>query len=332
MTAPGRYCIDTCYCGSCPQFVPVRRPVQRFHVREPARRYPKVTTASQALHESSQPKYSSLPYEFLRRGNPDELGVELLGIIADDIENKPRNLQVEIGPSGVGSPCARKVGYGLLQIPKLNPVVEPNWKAYVGTGVHLNLEGAMDRYNVVNAINIGHDERFYVETRLQVGEIAGVPLVGHCDVYDRVTATVIDWKTCGPTQLKSYRSNGPGPTYRRQAHLYARGWNRYLGLPVDRVMLVFFPRQGELRETHVWHEPYDEEVALAALGRADAITATLNALGPEVGLAALPPVEDYCGHCDWFAPGGSRTGNLLDGCPGQLAAQQPAPALTMKEG
>lgn len=275
-------------------------------------------------------KYPKLSAEYLRRDNPEELKLELLDIVAHDIETQPRNLQLAIGPSGVGSPCARKVGYGLLQIPKLNPIAEPNWKAYVGQGVHLNLEGAMDRYNLANALYIGHTERFYVETPLQCGEIAGVPLVGHCDVYDRVSATVIDWKTCGPTMLKHYRANGPGSTYKSQAHLYGRGWSRYLGLPVDRVMLVFFPRQGELRETHFWDEPYDEQIAVAALNRADAIAATITALGPEEGLAALPAVEDYCGQCDWFFPGGSPTGNFINGCPGQLVVQQPVAALTME--
>lgn len=296
-----------------------------------------MTTASQSLHNAAtQPPptaYLPLVEQYTRRGNPDELRAELLDIIANEIDNQPRNLQKEIGPSEVGSPCARKVGYGLLQIPRLNPIAEPNWKAYVGTGVHTMLEGAMDRYNVANALHIGHAERFYVETKLQVGEIAGIPLTGHCDVYDRVTATVVDWKTCGPTMLKHYKASpDPGPTYRSQAHLYGRGWSRYLGLPVDRVMLVFFPRQGELRDAHVWHEPYDEQIALAALSRADAITATLSALGAELGLATLPAVEDYCGHCDWFFPGGAPTGNLVDGCPGQLVAQQPAPALTMDKG
>lgn len=300
-----------------------------------------MTTASQASHEvlhpvynapltTQPPKYSPLPEAYLRRHNPDELKLELHDIVADGINNQPRNLQVEIGPSGVGSPCARKIGYALLKIPKLNPVVEPNWKAYVGQGVHLMQEGVLDRYNVANAMHIGHAERFYIETRLQVGEIAGVPLLGSCDVFDRITQTVIDWKTCGPSMLKHYKANGPGPTYRSQAHLYGRGWNRYLGLTVDRVMLVFFPRQGELRETHYWHEPYDENVALAALTRADAITATIDALGAEIGLATLPATEDYCGHCDWFFPGGSPTGNFVNGCPGQLAVQQPVPALTLE--
>jgi hypothetical protein len=306
----------------------VRRPAPRFKRLDPIRRYPKVTTPSAEAHQLSLPRYSRLP-EYERRGDPDQLKGELLQLIADDIETQPRNLQVAIGPSEVGSPCPRKVAYGLLEMPKLNPIAPPAWKAYVGTGVHKLLERALDRYNLLSAPAIGHAERFYVEAELQVGEINGKPLIGHCDVYDRVTATVIDWKTNGPTMLKDHKANGPGSTYRSQIHLYGRGWARYLQLPVDRVMIVFLPRQGELSDSYIWHEPYDERVALDALGRAEGIWAVLGALGAERGLAALPAVEDFCGNCDWFVPG-IAGGNFLNGCPGQLQVSKPASPLTLE--
>jgi len=335
MTAPGRYCIGTCYCGDCPQFTPMHFRPRRFNSPDPIRRYPKVTTPSAAAHQAAQPpryqpapRYRRLPERYERPGDPDGLGSELLQLIADDIGKQERSLQKEIGPSEVGSPCPRKVGYGLLQRPKLNPIAPPMWKAYVGTGVHKMLERALDRYNMATCPSMGHAERFYVETELQVGEIADQPLIGHCDVYDRVTHTVIDWKTNGPTMLKDHKANGPGQTYLAQTHLYGRGWAKYLGLPVDRVMLVFLPRQGELSDSYVWHEPYDERVALGALSRADGIWATLQALGPEQGLAVLPAVEDFCGNCDWFVPG--HTGNILNGCPGQLPIVQPASPLTLE--
>lgn len=336
MTAPGRYCMPrgTCYCGTCPQFLAVRRPVPRFRSPDPIRRYPKVTTPSAiqqmvTAYEPEPVQYPRLPEEYERRDDYEGLKGEILDLIANDIETQPRNLQKEIGPSEVGSPCPRKVAYGLLQMPKLNPVAPPNWKAYVGQGVHTMLERALDRYNMNFEAHIGHAERFYVETRLQVGELAGRPLFGHCDVYDRVTATAIDWKTNGPTLLKHYKANGPGPTYRSQIHLYGRGWAHYLKLPVDRVMIVFLPRQGELSDAHVWHEPYDEQVALDALSRGNGIWAALQALGPEKGLAAVPGVEDYCSTCDWFVPG-EASGNFLNGCPGQLTVQRPAAPLTLE--
>jgi hypothetical protein len=255
-----------------------------------------------------------LPPEQMRRGDPDALGVELLEMIAHDIENQERSLQKEIGPSQVGSPCGRKVLYGMLQVPKVNMLAPPKLKAYVGTGAHLMLAGMLDRYNLLYNDMFGFEERFYVEEELQVGEIDGEPLVGHCDVYDRATCTVVDWKTSGPTLLKHYRASGPGPQYRTQAHLYGRGWATYRGLPVDRVMLIFIPRQGELKDAVVWHEPYDEQIALDALQRCDGLAMAARYAGPDTALQMLPPVEDFCGDCDWFAP----QKNVADiyGCPG----------------
>lgn len=269
--------------------------------------------------------------EPMRGINPDMLGDELLEMIAADIEGQPRSLQKEIGPSEVGSPCPRKVGYGLLQHPKLNTVSLPKLKAYIGQGAHVLLADMLDRYNLAHAADWGYQERFYVETELQVGEILGEPLIGHCDVYDRLTCTVIDWKTVGPTMLKDYRANGPGPQYRTQAHLYGRGW-AIQGLPVDQVMLVFIPRQGELKDSYVWHEPYNERVADDALTRASGIKSVIDVLGGNVALGKLKAVEDHCGDCDWFVPH-EPTGNFLNGCPGQLPEVKPAaPAITFVGG
>lgn len=268
--------------------------------------------------------------EPMRGINPDVLADELLEIIADSIENQPRELQKEIGPSEIGSRCPRKVAYGIMQHPKLNTTSLPRLKAYIGQGVHLMLADMLDQYNMLHAPDWNYEERFYIEDELPVGEIMGTPLIGHCDVYDRLTCSVIDWKTVGPTMLKDYKANGPGQQYRVQAHLYGRGWT-LRGLPVDQVMLVFIPRQGELKDSYVWYEPYNETVAIDALARASGIAYALEALGPEVALSKLKAVEDHCGDCDWFVPG--ATGNLLNGCPGQLPdVPPPPPPLTFVGG
>lgn len=255
-----------------------------------------------------------MPPETMRRGQPDELAAELLELIAYDIENQERSLQKEIGPSEIGSPCPRKVTYGMLQVPRRNLTAPPKLKAYIGQGAHKMLERMLDKYNLQHFFDHGDQERFYIEEALQVGEIAGVPLIGHCDVYDRVTCTVIDWKTVGPTMLKDYRANGPGQQYRVQAHLYGRGWARYRGHPVDRVMEIFLPRQGELKDAYVWHEVYDEQVALDALARCDGFAVAVGALGADSVLQMLPAVEHHCGDCDWFTPHHSLASTA--GCPG----------------
>lgn len=255
-----------------------------------------------------------LPPESIRRGQPDELAAELLEMIAFDIENQDRSLQKEIGPSEIGSPCPRQVVFGMQQVPKRNLSAPPKLKAYIGQGAHKMLERMLDKYNLNHAATYGYQERFYIEEVVQVGEIAGEPLIGHCDVYDRATCIVVDWKTVGPTMLKDYRANGPGQQYRAQAHLYGRGWARYRGLPVDYVMLIFIPRQGELRDSYIWFEAYDEQVALDALARCDGYAVAVEALGLDSTLQMLPAVEHFCGDCDWFTP--HRALATSAGCPG----------------
>ena len=73
-----------------------------------------------------------------------------------------------------------------------------HWCAHVG-------ETAFDLYNQKHFLLLEGNERFYIETKVSVGEINGQEITGSCDLYDRVTGTVIDHKTCGPTILNSYR-------------------------------------------------------------------------------------------------------------------------------
>jgi len=248
----------------------------------------------------------------------EALTQELMNAIVDAIVNSERSLQLLPGPSELGSPCSRLLGYKMLGIPERVRV--PNWKATVGTGTHLWMETAFDRYNLANAQFLNGQERFYIETRVNVGEVNGVPITGSCDVYDRVTGTVVDWKTCGPTILEKRRRKGPGQQYRIQAHLYGRGWQR-AGLPVTRVMIVFFPRNGELDDAHVWSEPYDEQIAIDALQRVEGIDHATRALGT-AALELLPTDNVYCSTCAYFK---AKSTNLEEGCPGDPSAPVNAP-------
>lgn len=232
--------------------------------------------------------------------------------ITDAIAHHPRTLQTRIGPSEIGDPCARRIGYKLLGIEQRPQ--EPNWKATVGTGVHGWLEAAFDRANETWARAMGGTwvERWLIEERVTVGTDAlGEPITGSCDLYDRHARTVIDHKTIGPAQLKKYRSQGPSVTYRVQAHLYGQGWAN-AGLPPEHVAICFLPRQGELRDAHWWSEAWDPGVAAQALDRLRGIQlATTN-----LGAAALPLLEtapEYCEHCPFSKP---RATDLGVGCPG----------------
>lgn len=248
-----------------------------------------------------------------RGGSGDLLAAEIMHQIERTIGDHPRSLQKRIGPSEVGHPCKRRVGYKLLDVAECNTAGDTPWLPTIGTAVHSWLE------EVFTFANPGGNEptRWLTELRVNVGEVNGVDITGSADLYDRVTATVIDWKIVGPTQLKKYKANGPGDQYRSQIHLYGRGMTRR-GLPVDRVMIAFLPRNGELRDAYLWHEGYDEQVALAALERLAGIHLATSLAGVSV-LSQLDPVESYCTRCPWFRPGSS---DVTTGCPGVPNSRQ----------
>lgn len=254
-----------------------------------------------------------LPVELTQPGGsafPDEY----LYAITNAIVNHPRSLQRSIGPSELGHPCSRRIAYKLMAYPEVEK--PPNWLATIGTGTHLWLETAFDLYNTQNAHLMGGQERFYVETKVSVGEVNGVEITGSCDLYDRVTETVVDHKVVGPTQLTKYKRHGPSDQYRTQAHLYGRGWRR-AGLNVSTVMIAFLPRNGELADAYIWHEPYDEQVALDALQRLAGIDLATKTLGDRA-LEILPTADAWCHHCAFFL---ADSADLQKGCPGDPASK-----------
>jgi len=230
-----------------------------------------------------------------RGGSPDLTWTEYREVIEAAIAGAPRSLQKRIGPSELGNPCDLCLGRKLAGIPEIPQA--PAWLATVGTAIHSWLE---ETFVVLNRDYPAGEIRYLLEQTVSVGEIDGTEITGHCDMYDRVTATVVDWKTCGPTRIKKYRAQGPGDTYRRQAHLYARGWTRR-GLPVDHVAIAFLPRNEAFGRAFFWHEPYDEAIAIEALERADALAKAIRLAGPDAvlpGLAALPG----CDSCSRYVP------------------------------
>ena len=242
--------------------------------------------------------------------DPDLLKRELVDLITRAINHAPRSLQVAIGPSEIGHDCPRRIAYKLLGQPENQG--EPNWKATVGTAIHAWLEEVMIADNETQAVRQGAGlTRWITEATVSVGEILGHSITGHCDLYDRVTGTVVDWKTVGPTQLTKYKAKGPGQQYRAQAHLYGRGWARR-GQDVRRVAVMFLPRNGELREAYYWSEPYDEQVAVNALKRLEGIAIASKALGPAV-LPQLDTADAFCTMCPYFK---ARSTDLTVGCPG----------------
>lgn len=270
------------------------------------------------------PTIEPLPAHLTHYGaDPALLRDELLGIITKAIEEHPRSLQVKLGPSEVGHPCARRLGYKFLGTPE-NPG-EVNWKATVGTAVHAFLEDVFTAQHPVDGCT-----RWLTEMQVDAGVLGGQALDGHCDLFDRVTATSVDWKTHGPSILKKYRAKAnrgecPDVTYRAQAHIYGLGWKRR-GQHVERVALMGMPRDGKLSDAYFWSEPYDEQLALDAIARAEGISIAIAQLGT-AALDLLPTADAYCSMCPFYR---HRSEDLDLGCPGDPASQRSqAPALTL---
>lgn len=222
-------------------------------------------------------------------GHANVLRRDVTAVIAGAIRQQPRTLQTSIGPSQIGNPCTRAI------LHTLNGDADPRkgeaaWRPAVGTAIHAQLErwfAATDDHT-----------RYLVEQRVEIGHHAGQAIGGTCDLYDLDTNTVLDWKTASAARLKSYRANGPSDTYRIQAHLYGLGILRTLGHVPQHVAVAWLPRDGDLRDMHVWTEPWNPQIALDALDRLDRLHAELHLIGLDAALNEHPTCTDtWCGWC-----------------------------------
>lgn len=252
---------------------------------------------------------SHLPPATDRRGTPpNTLATELRGVIENAILEAPRSKQVAIGPSEIGHPCQRRIGYRLLGVDKTNDT--PGWRPTVGTAVHAWLaETFIMAEQERRKDDPDAPRRWLIEHRVDVGD----DITGSCDLFDRETRTLIDWKIVAATTLRSAKIDGPSEQYRTQVHAYARGWTRR-GVDVDNVGIFYLPSSGELYEGHLWTEPYDEDIAINALERLARIRALTAAFGTKA-LSALPTdtPERLCRYCPWHLPAST---DLAAACPG----------------
>ncbi len=208
---------------------------------------------------------------------PSEDWALVRSIIETALLNQPRSQQVRIGPSEIGTPCDRCLIHKLAGTIATEAGVP--WLPFVGTAVHAALE------DIFTQANAGCPVRWLTETTVSVGSVGGIDITGHADLFDLHTGTVMDWKVVGKTTLDKVRRHGPSQTYRAQGHLYGRGFTRR-GLQVQTVRILFLPRNAiSLTDAVIWEEPYDEQIALAALGRADMFAAAIAAMGADAVLA-----------------------------------------------
>lgn len=243
---------------------------------------------------------------------PGVLRDELLAVIREGVDAHPRSLQAEIGPSEIGHPCNRWLAHFFAGSPR-RPETKAAWRPAVGTAVHIQFSDWLHRWNAE------HGTRYLTDLTVWVGDLyPGRPVFGTLDALDIVTATVIDLKVPGPTQMKAHKTAAGGPerspVYRTQKHLYARGACN-AGFPVASVGILRVPAAGDLEDAIWTHEPYREQVAVDALARAGGIAQMVKAIGP-AAVPLQPTAEHYCATCPFFA---ANTTDLTQACPGDAA-------------
>jgi hypothetical protein len=253
------------------------------------------------------PTLERLPEHLMTRGSdPTLLQGELIELIKRRIDNHPRSQQKTIGPSEIGTPCDRRLAHRLNETPPVN-TGDDKWRPTVGTAVHDWLERALRDDDPSG-------NRWAPETKVTVGTIGNATITGKSDLYDRISATVVDWKIVGPTTLRDVKANGPKPGYRFQGHIYGLGFTN-ADLPVDVIMIAYLPSNGPLRDAHFWHEPYQPEIAHYALARANQTAALVYAFKANAA-AVAGTADDYCTGCPWYMPAAT---DLTEACPGHPA-------------
>lgn len=239
----------------------------------------------------------------------EQVRTELQALIQWASDYSPRSLQASPGPSELGDPCDRRLAYRLAGAPKVNTRRDP-LAAFVGTGLHSQLEQAILTFNQVTG-----DDTFVPETRLQIDPTTR----GTSDLYHRQLRAVVDWKSASTDVINKAKVEGPPPGYRVQAHLYGYGYEN-TGLEVEWVVIAYIPRSGLLRGIHVWADRYDPQVAVAALRRRDDIGGRLTQLGSHPQRFAEIEAAPSPGSC-WFCP--YKGDDMLPsahptlGCPGR---------------
>jgi hypothetical protein len=255
------------------------------------------TTATVAMAEAplwSAPEPVSEP-------KPDveayALGHTLSTLVSLGASTSPRSEQRAIGLSEVGHVCPRRLAYRSTDLPRFN-VTDP-MRAMVGSGVHHELAGMFTRLS-------GTSGRFLVE---QWVSYRGHP--GTVDLYDRATATVVDWKVTTLKRLKHIAfGNGPLPQYVAQVNGYAAGLAEDGEAP-KRVAIVYWAQDGDLSDHYVWRAQVDRSIVDDALDRLAAYQGV-----PVANVPKAPNV--LCPWCPYYLPASPHPSQ---GCTGQDAKE-----------
>jgi CRISPR/Cas system-associated exonuclease Cas4 (RecB family) len=195
----------------------------------------------------------------------------------------PRSQQTMVGASEIGTPCARRLAYKLLDVEAVNTDMD-SWPAIVGTSVHAYLERAFKK-----------NPDYMTEVKVMLEPWTK----GTADLVHLPSKTVIDHKVVGVTALKKYKSEGMSQQYRVQLNMYALGL-RLMDIEIENIAIMFWSRSGMMRDAFSITEPYDESLVDEMLKRFDAIK-EMTTLGV-TSLPLIPTTPTYCMYCPNYLP------------------------------
>ena len=215
-------------------------------------------------------------------------------IIENNIINRPRAQQREIGASELGTNCLRCLAKRLLGYERGQSAA---WLPEIGTAVHAELEKTFNNADSDN-------KRFFTEKNLYIGHLSmpdgsKMRVGGHADLYDRQTCTVVDWKIVGEYTRKKVQIKGISQQYKVQINLYAAALQNE-GEAVTRCAVYFLPRDAATLDAA-------RDIAVWAFERAQTMLDCFTLVKNEHGEQALSdwveclPKAD-CFQCSAYAP------------------------------
>ncbi|WP_417852255.1 hypothetical protein [Bifidobacterium oedipodis] len=230
-------------------------------------------------------------------------------LIEDNIRNAPRERQRAIGPSELGTDCVHCLAAKLAGWHRRCGTA---WLPFIGTCVHEHFERMFAGLNPQGFDPDVKHRPYETEMRVTVGELHGLeggyPVRGSIDLYDRTSASTVDWKIVGPTTLKGVKAHGPSQTYMVQASLYGIGLVN-AGEQVERNCIFFLPRNGiSLNDAMPVELRFSAKPGLWALARAQMLVTFMDLIeqqdGPDVRDAwihLLPVSDTHCFDCGSWA-------------------------------
>lgn len=254
-------------------------------------------------------------YELLRVDAT--LWPRILELIEEGIGNAPRERQKAIGPSELGTDCLHCLAAKLAGWPKRKGVA---WLPFVGTCVHEHFERMFAGLNPKGFDPDVKHRPYETEMKVTVGELhgfeGGYPVRGSIDLYDRRSASTVDWKIVGSNTLKDVKVHGPSQTYMVQASLYGIGLKN-AGEKVERNCIFFLPRNGiSLNDALPVELRFSDKPGMWALARAQMLVTFMDLIERQNGadvrdawIHMLPASVTHCFDC------GSWPDDAVNGIP-----------------